>query len=324
MDVILPVAGLGTRLRPQTWTKPKPLVSLAGKPMIGHVLDRVLEVNPDKIVFVTGFLGEQVEAWARKNLDVPLAFVEQPEMRGQTDAIIRARDLVHDDALILFPDMLFEADLTALQDVTADVVIFTKEVEDPSAFGIAVVDDEQVVRLVEKPQQPLSNLAIVGIYYIRNMPTLYAAIEEQMRRGIALKNEYFLADAVQLMIDHGARVITMPATVWEDCGSAENLLSTNRFLLQARGSTHGSHDASVIIAPSFVAPDATVEYSVVGPFASIGSGAIVRNSVVRDSIVEDGARIEDALLDASLIGRRASVRGLVRAANIGDDAVVSS
>jgi glucose-1-phosphate thymidylyltransferase len=292
--------------------------------MLAHVLDRILEVEPEQIVFVTGFLGDQIEAWAREYLDVPVAFVEQPEMRGQTDAIIRARDLVHDDALILFPDMLFEADLTALRDVEADVVTFTKEVEDPSAFGIAVVENGRVVRLIEKPQHPTSNLAIVGIYYIRHMPTLYAAIEEQMRRGISLKNEYFLADAIQLMIDDGASVIAMPVQVWEDCGSAENLLSTNRFLLEARGSSHDEHDASVIVAPSFVAPDATVEYSVIGPFASIGSGAIVRNSVVRDSIVEDGARIEDALLDGSLIGRRASIRGLARGANIGDDAVVCS
>jgi glucose-1-phosphate thymidylyltransferase len=324
VDIILPVAGLGTRLRPQTWTKPKPLVSVAGKPMLGHVLDRVLAIEPEQIVFVTGFLGEQIEAWARENLDMPLAFVEQPEMRGQTDAIIRARDLVQNDALILFPDMLFEADLTALHDVDADVVLFTKEVEDPSAFGIAVVEEGRVVRLIEKPRQPISNQAIIGIYYVRHMPALYAAIEEQMRRGIALKNEYFLADAVQLMIDDGARVITLPASVWEDCGSAENLLSTNRFLLEARGSSHDDHDAAVIIAPSFIAPDATVEHSVVGPYASIGSGAFVRNSLVRDSIVEDGASITDALLEGSIIGRRASIQGMVRLANIGDDAVVAS
>ncbi|MDF3016779.1 MAG: Nucleotidyl transferase, partial [Thermomicrobiales bacterium] len=128
MDIILPVAGFGTRLRPQTWTKPKPLVSVAGKPMLEHVLDRVLPLDPAKVVFITGFLGDQIETWARDNLDVPVAFVEQPEMRGQTDAILRTRDLVDGDALILFPDMLFEADFSPLRDVAADVVMFTKEV----------------------------------------------------------------------------------------------------------------------------------------------------------------------------------------------------
>jgi glucose-1-phosphate thymidylyltransferase len=288
------------------------------------VLDRVMVVEPRQIVFVTGFLGDQIEAWARENLDVPLAFVEQPEMRGQTDAILRARDLVQNDALILFPDMLFEADLSALYDTDADVVMFTKEVEDPSALGIAVVENGRIVRLVEKPKHPISKLAVIGIYYFRHMPDLYTAIEEQMRRGMALKNEYFIADAIQLMIDDGAKVVPMMVSEWEDCGSAENLLSTNRFLLKTQGSSHETQDSSVIIEPSFIALDATIENSVVGPFASIGRGATVRNSLVRDSIVEDGAMIDEALLDGSLIGRRATVQGLARRLNIGDDAVVGS
>jgi len=324
VDVILPVAGLGTRLRPQTWTKPKPLVSVAGKPMLKHVLDRVLAVRPGKIVFVTGFLGDQIESWARENLELPVAFVEQPEMRGQTDAIIRARDLVQRDALILFPDMLFEADFSTLRDVDADIVIFTKEVDDPSAFGIAVLENDQVVRLVEKPKEPASNLAIVGIYYVREMPRLYAAIEEQMRRGLSLKNEYFLADAVQLMIDDGAKVVSMPATVWEDCGSAENLLSTNRFLLGSQAGELEQDNNVVVIQPSYIAESATIEASIIGPHASIGPGATIRNSLVRDSIVEDGAVIEEAILDGSIVGRRAKVSGLARGLNVGDDAVVSS
>lgn len=324
MDVILPVAGLGTRLRPQTWTKPKPLVSVAGQPMLGHVLDRVLKAQPDQIVFITGFLGDQIESWARENLTVPVAFIEQPEMRGQTDAIIRARDIVKDDALILFPDMLFEADFAALQNIDADVVMYTKEVDDPSALGVAVVEDGRIVRLVEKPQELISNLAVIGIYYVRDMSRLYAAIEEQMRQGLSLKNEYFIADAIQLMIDDGAKVVPMPVTAWEDCGSAENLLSTNRFLLDTKPVTRTIRDGSVIVAPSFVASNATIESSVIGPHASIGAGATIRHSLVRDSIIEDGATVHDALLDGSIVGRRARVSGLARRLNIGDDAVVGS
>ena len=245
VDIVLPVAGFGTRLRPQTWTKPKPLVSVAGKPMLEHVLDRVLPLDPAKVVFITGFLGNQIESWARDNLDVPVAFVEQPEMRGQTDAILRTRDLVAGDALILFPDMLFEADFSPLRDVTADVVMFTKEVEDPSALGIAVVENGHIVRLIEKPQEPISNLAVIGIYYVRHMPDLYAAIEEQMRRGLSLKNEYFIADAIQLMIDAGAEVIPLPVTEWEDCGNAETLLGTNRYLLQRQNPEMTTRSGSV-------------------------------------------------------------------------------
>ena len=322
MDIILPVAGFGTRLRPQTWTKPKPLVSVAGKPMLAHVLDRVLPVNPNKVVFITGFLGDQIETWACDNLDVPVAFVEQPEMRGQTDAILRTRDLVAGDALILFPDMLFEADFSPLRNVEADVVMFTKEVEDPSALGIAVVEDGRIVRLVEKPQEPISNLAVIGIYYVRHMPDLYVAIEEQMRRGLSLKNEYFIADAIQLMIDTGARVIPLPVTEWEDCGNAETLLSTNRFLLQRQNRDVGARNGSVIVAPSFVADDAVIDHSVVGPFASIGSCVTVRDSIVRDCIIEEHAQISEALVDGSIVGRRARINGFARGLNVGDDSVV--
>ena len=324
MDIILPVAGFGTRLRPQTWTKPKPLVSVAGKPMLEHVLDRILPLQPEKVIFITGFLGNQIEEWANKHLDIPVAFVEQPEMRGQTDAILRTRGLVDGDALILFPDMLFEADFSRLRDVDADVVMFTKEVEDPSALGIAVVEEGRIVRLVEKPREPISNLAVIGIYYIRSMPDLYAAIEEQMRRGLSLKNEYFIADAIQLMIDGGAKVVSMPVTEWEDCGNAETLLSTNRFLLQRQAPPAPVRHDSVIIAPSHVADDACIEQSVIGPFASIGPGATVRGSIVRDSIVEEGASISHALLDHSIVGRRARISGLARGLNVGDDAVVGA
>jgi glucose-1-phosphate thymidylyltransferase len=286
------------------------------------VLDRVLPLNPSKVVFITGFLGDQIETWARDNLDVPVAFVEQPEMRGQTDAILRTRELVSGDALILFPDMLFEADFSPLRDVDADVVMFTKEVEDPSALGIAVVEDGRIVRLVEKPQEPISNLAVIGIYYVRHMSELYVAIEEQMRRGLSLKNEYFIADAIQLMIDAGARVIPLPVTEWEDCGNAETLLGTNRFLLQRQNRDVRARDGSVIVAPSFVADDAVIERSVIGPFASIGSGVTVRDSLVRDCIVEERAQIGEALVDGSIVGRRARISGLARGLNVGDDSVV--
>jgi glucose-1-phosphate thymidylyltransferase len=165
---------------------------------------------------------------------------------------------------------------------------------------------------------------VIGIYYVRHMPDLYVAIEEQMRRGLSLKNEYFIADAIQLMIDAGARVIPMPVTEWEDCGNAETLLGTNRYLLQRQKSEMTTRNGSVIVAPSFVADDAVIEHSVVGPFASIGSGVTVRDSIVRDCIIEERAEISAALLDGSIVGRRARISGLARGLNVGDDSVVSA
>lgn len=321
VDVILPVAGLGTRLRPQTWSKPKPLVSLAGKPILAHVLDRVLPLNPDRLIFITGFLGDQIEAWAKKTYDLPMAFVEQPEMRGQTDAIIRTRHLAQGSALILFPDMIFEADWSILGETDADVVMFTKEVDDPSALGVAVVERGRIVRLVEKPKEPISRLAVIGIYWFRHMPDLYAAIDEQMARGLMLKNEYFIADAIQIMIERGATVVPAPVTVWEDCGNAEALLATNRYLLDTMKPAAPALREGLVLPPSIVDPTATIERAVIGPYASIGAGAVVRDAVVRDAILEDGAAIEGAVIEHSIVGRSACVQGRAARLNIGDNSV---
>ena len=318
MDIILPVAGLGTRLRPQTWSKPKPLVSLAGKTILEHVLDRVYPTNPDRIIFITGFMGEFMERWARQNLSLPMEFVEQTDMLGQTDALIRAREIATGDALILFPDMLFEADFSVIGQSDADVIMFTKEVPDPSALGIAVVEGGRIVKLIEKPQEPISNLAVIGIYYVSSMPALYDAIDKQMERGIKTKNEYFIADAIQIMIDDGAKVVSAPVTLWEDCGNVEALLSTNRLLLdrdEARVEVRGD---SLVIHPSAVDDSAMLERAVVGPYVSVGAGCRITESVVSDSIIESGAQIERSQLVRSLVGLNAAVRGRAISIKVSD------
>ena len=322
MDIILPVAGFGTRLRPQTWSKPKPLVALAGKPMLSHVLDRVMPLQPERVIFVTGFLGEQVEAWARKSIPVPVEIVIQPEMRGQTDAIIRTRHLQSKDALILFPDMLFEADFSGLAKTDADVVMFTKEVDDPSALGVAVVRDGKIERLVEKPKDLVSQLAVIGIYYFKHMPDLFAAIEEQMERGISLKNEYFIADAIQLMIDVGKTVVPAPVTLWEDCGNADALLNTNRVLLSGTAEGTRTVGTSLVIEPSAIDKSAVLERSVIGPYASLSAGVTVTDSIVRDSILDEGATVESATIAHSIVGRGAVVEGTPARLNVGDVSVV--
>lgn len=290
--------------------------------MLSHVLDRVLPLEPRRLIFITGYLGQQIENWVETEYSIESVFIEQPEMLGQTDAIIRAKDSADRDALVLFPDMLFEADFSVIQSSDADVIAFVKEVPDPSAYGIAVEQDGRVVRLVEKPQNPESKMAVVGIYYFRNMADLYSAIVEQFERKISLKNEYFLADAVQIMVDRGHKVITAPVTVWEDCGNDAALLQTNRYLLQTISDGDPRIEGSSIIEPSFIHPSATVESSVIGPYASIGPNASISGSIVRDSIIDQGARVENAMLDYSIVGKDARVSGHAISINVGDTSTV--
>ena len=322
MDIILPVAGLGTRLRPQTWSKPKPLVSVAGKPMLAHVLDRVMTLEPRRLIFITGYLGKQIEDWVAAEYETEAYFIEQPQMLGQTDAIIRAKDVADQDALILFPDMLFEVDFSVIHSSDADVIAFVKEVPDPSAYGIAVEEGDRVVKLVEKPQDPVSNQALVGIYYFRHTAELYSAILEQFERKISLKNEYFLADAVQIMIDRGKKVIAAPVSVWEDCGNDAALLQTNRYLLETISDSDPKQEGSGVVEPSFIHPTAKIESSIVGPYASVGPNAVITRSIVRDTIVDQGAVVENAILDYSIVGKDASVSGHATSVNVGDTSVV--
>jgi glucose-1-phosphate thymidylyltransferase len=285
--------------------------------MLAHVLDRVMNLEPERLVFITGYLGSQIQDWVEETYDISALFIEQPEMKGQTDAIIRVRDYVREDALILFPDMLFEADFSDINETDADVIMYTKEVEDPSALGIAVVENGRIVKLVEKPKDLISRLAVIGIYYIRNMSDLYDAIDEQMRLDLSLKNEYFIADAIQLMIDDGKRVVSSPVTEWRDCGNDQALLDTNRYLLESTGSATAA-EQSLIIQPSSIDPTATIERSVVGPYASVGPRAVIRDSLVSDSIVDEDAVIDGARLNHSIVGRGAQVTSRSLELNVSD------
>lgn len=290
--------------------------------MLSHVLDRVMPMEPRKLIFITGYLGRQIEEWVASEYETEAVFVEQPEMRGQTDAIIRAREAADEDALILFPDMLFEADFSIIHKTDADVIAFVKEVPDPSAYGIAVERDGQVVKLVEKPTNPESKLAVIGIYYFRNMGDLYSAIVEQFERKLSLKNEYFLADAVQIMIDRGKKVVTSTVSVWEDCGNDAALLQTNRYLLGRISDGDPAIPGSSVIEPSFIHPTARIDSSIIGPHASIGPNAVVTRSVVRDTIVDCGAVVENAILDYSIVGKDARLTGHAVSVNVGDNSTV--
>ncbi len=324
MKIILPMAGFGTRLRPHTWNVPKPLVPLAGKAMIDHVLDRLLVLQPEEIICIVGYLGDQIEEYIKGRYDVPVRFVVQPEMRGQAHAIALTKDLVDGDALVMFADTIFEADFSPLADLREqgiDGAIYVKEIDDPRRFGIAILDDDGfATELVEKPENPTSNLALVGIYYFADMSTLYDAIDALIASGKALKGEYYLADAVQVLIDRGQRLKTYPVPVWEDCGKPEELLQTNRYLLGKEYGEAGQatiHGDSVLISPVAIDPSATISRSVIGPYASIGSGTTLDGVIIDNSIVGDAVSLAHTSLTGSIISTEAVIHGTVQRLNLG-------
>ncbi|MFW6076072.1 MAG: sugar phosphate nucleotidyltransferase [Chloroflexota bacterium] len=318
MNIIVPVAGLGKRLRPHTWSRPKPLVSVAGQPVLGHVIDRMMELPIDRAVFVTGYLGDQIEEYVRSSYDFDAQFVEQSEPLGQSHAINQAKGMVTGETLIVFPDMLFEADLSQAQDLRHDGALFVKEVDDPRKFGVVVMDGDRITRLVEKPEEPLSNKAVIGIYYFQRVEDLFDAIDYQMRENLQKDGEFYIADAIQYMISQGSSFTTLPVSVWEDCGSPDALLRTNRYLLGKTNITQPGSDGNVIIPPVFIDSSARVSESVIGPYASIGAGVQVSKSIVTDSIIDAGAQIETAMLTRSIIGQDAYVADDFVRVNVGD------
>lgn len=325
MKIILPMAGYGTRMRPHTWSVPKPLVPLAGRTLIDHVLDRLLPLEPEEVICVVGYLGDQIERYLRANYDVPLRFVTQHEMRGQAHAIGLTKGLVSGPSLIMFVDTIFEADFSSLPELSADGVIFVKEIEDPRRFGIAILDAAgNATRLVEKPRQPESNLALVGIYYFKETERLYGAIDDVLANGPTLNGEYFLADAVQGLIDGGATLRAETIPVWEDCGKPEEHLRTNRYLLDQLDPPPCPRADSIVIRPSFVDPTATISRSVVGPYASIGAGASLEGVTIANSIVGEGASLRHVAVVDSIVGAEASLSRSASTVSLGASSEVTT
>lgn len=321
MHAVIPVAGIGTRLRPFTHTLPKVLVNVAGKPILGHILDALIEQDVTSATIITGYKGELVEEFVRSSYNLDVTFVEQSEMLGLGHAIWTARESLNEEpVLIILGDTVFDVDLSVLK-TSAISSLGVKHVDDPRRFGVVVTEGTFISRLVEKPERPVSNMAIVGLYYIHNPASLRTALDELIQQDIRTKGEYQLTDALQLMVDRGEKFTTFPVEGWYDCGKPETLLETNRFLLNRRP-MNGTPAGCVIIPPVHVDPEAIVEHSVIGPYATISKGAVVRNSIVRDSIICNEATVSDITLDRSIVGEHAEISGRFHAINIGDASVV--
>ena len=322
MKAILPVAGMGPRLRPLTHTTPKALVHVAGKPILGHILDALIPLGIDEVVLIVGHLGEQIEQYVRSTYPVRVRCVEQPERLGLGHAVLLAQEAFgceDEPVLIVLGDTIFSADLRSVLAAKGSA-IGVHEVEDPTRFGVVELEGTRIRRLVEKPAEPPSNLAIVGVYYLASSRRLFAALQQIIERDIKLKGEYQLTDALQLLIEQGEEMTTFPVLDWLDCGNPETLLESNRLLLdkqKGNGQLPSAEDC-IIIPPVSIAPSARIVQSIVGPYVSIAEGVEVRQCIIRNSIVNREAHVTNVLLSDSIIGERAAVGGTYAQVNVGD------
>ncbi len=338
LKIFIPMAGWGTRMRPHTWSKPKPLVSVAGKTALEHMLD-MFDSLPDpantEYVFIVGpYLGEiQIPAFIEEHYPhLNAHYVVQTEMKGQSHALWLAREYLHGPMIMCFSDTLIETNFSFLPRETADGVTWVMPVPNPQRFGVAELGPDGLVRrFIEKPKTNENNLALVGCYYFKDAQKLLTAIEEQMERKLTLKNEYFLADAISIMIERGARIRTEQINTWLDTGTIEATLDTNRILLDrgaASASENGTRPTVRVMPPVFIHPSAEISEAVIGPYASIGPNCRIHQAVIADSIIEAGTSIERATLTRSLIGKNCSVTGQAgteeaSSLNIGDDSIIN-
>jgi glucose-1-phosphate thymidylyltransferase len=323
LKVIVPAAGIGTRLRPLTHTRPKALLYVAGRPIISHILDEVRTLDVSSIVVIVGYKGDLVRDYVSKEYaDLKIDYVAQKERNGIAHAINLTRGVADagEPILIILGDTIVRADLGGI--VRSDNnVLAVKGVEDPRRFGVVEVEDGRVARLVEKPEHPKSNLVIVGLYYFKDSGVLFNTLQRQIDGDIKSHGEYQITDTMQMMIDDGARFDPFEIDDWFDCGKPETLLETNRALLESR-QDHREIEGSVINGPVSIDPTATITNSIVGPHVSIASGCSVTNSIIRDSVLDRGARVSDCLLESSIVGLDAVVKGGAKQLNIGDSSEV--
>jgi glucose-1-phosphate thymidylyltransferase len=320
VKVIIPLAGKGTRLRPHTHVTPKPMLRVAGKPVMQYVLDDVKSL-PDiqQIIYITGHLKEKVEAFARASTDIPSVFVEQKVQDGTAGAVALARDYVDQPVLIIFVDTIFDADLSVIDASDADGIIWTKEVEDYQRFGVVVTDEDGfMTKIIEKPTTPISKRANIGLYYIKNWQLLYEGIASVLKQT-PNNGEWYLTDAFQYMIDHGAKIRVVDVEGWYDAGKIDTLIETNLAMLnRGRSLAPDSVENSTIIDPVYVEAGVTIRNSIVGPNVSIGAGSTIDGSTLSDSIIETNSTIRSSTLTHSLVGHHAMIEGVSGEITVGD------
>ena len=327
MKAIIPVAGAGTKLRPLTYTQPKALIPIAGKTILGVIVDQLLDAGVTEFVFVIGYLGEKIQRYIEKTYPhLPHTFVTQNDRRGTGHAIWLTRDAVgEDEVMIVLGDTVCDYNV---KDILNSKIsqIGVRKVDDPRSFGVAELNDKDIVtRMVEKPLIPKSNMAMVGIYYIKETAAMYAALDRHLHNTADENGEYHLTNALQHMIEDGIKFHAFRVTNWFDCGKKETLLSTNAILLKQMEDEHPEKqrsldfDTTVIIHPVNIAEGCSIRHCIIGPNVTIGEYTKIESSIVKDSIIGSYAELQQVVLNSSIIGNDAYVRGLSQSLNIGDN-----
>ena len=325
MKAFIPVAGAGKNLRPLTYTQPKALISIAGKTILGAIIDQLSEAGVTEFVFVIGYLGEKIQHYIAETYpNLTYTLVTQNDRRGLGHAIWLTADAVQDDeVLIVLGDTIFDYDIKKI--LESDISqIGVKRVDDPSSFGVAELGaDDMVQKLVEKPKIPKSNLAMVGVYYIKETREMYEAMNRHMASTQYEQDEYYFTNALQAMVEAGVQFKAFRVNNWFDCGNKEIVLATNATLLkqQNEGASNEPYaeGTCIIIPPVTIARDCEIRNSIIGPNVSIGEHTQIESSIIKDSIIGSYAKLEDVKLHSSIIGGDDIVHGLSQSLNIGDN-----
>lgn len=305
MKIVLPVAGNGLRLRPYTEDRPKCLLPLAGKTIIDWIVEDAAVLNPTETIFITGYKAEKMDEYLQTKPEWgKVRTVIQSNPQGLGEAISLALPYANDDEplLIILGDTLFEADMNILANAQENI-LYTYKVDDPKRFGVAVVGEDGLIsRLVEKPQEFVSDEAIVGIYYIKDVKALKACLKHLMDNDIRTKGEFQLTDALEMMIEQGCKFRTAPVTRWLDCGLVETLLETNAHVLKRNDNSKDFKVPGVeIIPPCFIGKNAQIHASKIGPFVSIGDDCQISGVEIRDAIVWNGVKIANGKVSNTVV-----------------------
>jgi len=325
MKVIIPVAGAGTKLRPHTYTQPKALIPVAGKPILSFLIDDLLKAGLNDYVFVVGYLGEKIRDFVKSNYpQLNSRFVEQVTREGIGHAVWLTKSLVAKDeeVFVVLGDSVFDVDFKEFAHHPGSV-LGIKKVEDPRGFGVAELDaDNTIIRVTEKPQFPKSNMALTGLYKFKESKLLFDTLDELVKKNERTHDEIQLTDAIMRMIEKGAKFEGMKVPNWFDCGKKDVLLETNSILLKKFSyatKEFPPFESTIIIQPVNIGANCAIRNSIIGPNVTIGANTSIVYSIIKDSIIGSYSVLQDVQLSRSVIGSDATVRGLSQSLNIGDN-----